>query len=205
MARLERMLALLVCALIFELVSPLVRAQEACKPQQYPLGAGTPLKYEFVDLGLENHEGRRQAAHVAFYFCPSASDASGWKTVAYYCWADRVAECFNTALTAMPSVLWSGGALPGYNLATANLIWADDLFKTTKVAQHRPPRPATPAYVTAGTTTYNVVNGALSSIAGTTQRGVACNCAQPVRVGSGLYCTFAGAPRASVVALCRAP
>jgi hypothetical protein len=68
-----------------------------------------------------------------------------------------------------------------------------------------PAPPPAPAWATMSTITYNTSGGALSGIAGSVALGVACNCAAPVRVGTATYCTFAGAPRATVVARCKQP
>ena len=69
----------------------------------------------------------------------------------------------------------------------------------------QPVPPVTTAWVTSGTSSYNTLNGALSSYAGSIAKGLACDDSVVVRVGTITYKHFAGASKPTIVAQCKAP
>jgi hypothetical protein len=68
-----------------------------------------------------------------------------------------------------------------------------------------PVPPVTTAWVTSGTSSYNTLNGALSSYAGVIAKGLVCDDTVVVRVGTVTYKHFAGASKPTIVAQCKAP
>lgn len=66
-----------------------------------------------------------------------------------------------------------------------------------------PPPPLPGSWITSGLSTYNSTAGRLGAYAGIGAKGRACNCVSTqIRVGTIVYCTFAGASTPAIVAQC---
>lgn len=179
----------------------------SCWPSRYkylPIGGtGTPVETVTTSAGTGYT-----------YRCPDGS--TPWKVVRST-WSgpnssDLLAEAMTyPSIADAASALWHKYDTPKYLCPPSTVCdqaWID-LADATK-AKAAAVAPLPPEWVVAKNGSYTTrpaytsASGMLGAASGraTVIPTTACNCASPIKVGTSTYCTFTGAPSASIVALC---